>query len=433
MSQNVILGAGMTGLAAGFASGLPLYEASNQPGGICASYYVRPGSTERLYKEPTDGGAYRFELGGGHWIFGGDRSITQFIDKFAASDVYSRRSSVYFADKKLYVPYPLQNNLRFLDPKLASQALVEMSRQPGSFCTMKEWLHQSFGPTMCELFFYDFHALYTAGLYTRIAPQDGYKSPVNISNAIRGAFGDTTSVGYNVKFMYPRDGLDTLAQRMAAASDVRYEKRVVRIDLKSRTVLFEDGSNVEYDKLVSTLPLNTMLELSELKLNSPTDPYTSVLVINIGAKRGRSCPDDHWIYVPSSKSGFHRVGFYSAVDHRFLPLSTRAANDRVSIYVERTFLGGQQPGDSETREYSQAVVDELREWDFITEAEVVDPTWIEVAYTWSWPDSKWRELALSEFEKYDVLQVGRYGRWVFQGIANSIRDGLIVGSSLKRD
>jgi len=39
----LILGAGMTGLAAGYASGLPVYEAAEWPGGICSSYCVRPG------------------------------------------------------------------------------------------------------------------------------------------------------------------------------------------------------------------------------------------------------------------------------------------------------------------------------------------------------------------------------------------------------
>jgi hypothetical protein len=34
----LILGAGMTGLAAGMASGLPVLEAAAHPGGICCSY-----------------------------------------------------------------------------------------------------------------------------------------------------------------------------------------------------------------------------------------------------------------------------------------------------------------------------------------------------------------------------------------------------------
>jgi uncharacterized protein with NAD-binding domain and iron-sulfur cluster len=33
--KNVILGAGITGLACGMVSGLPVYEAGAEPGGLC--------------------------------------------------------------------------------------------------------------------------------------------------------------------------------------------------------------------------------------------------------------------------------------------------------------------------------------------------------------------------------------------------------------
>ena len=61
----------------------------------------------------------------------------------------------------------------------------------------------------------------------------------------------------------------------------------------------------------------------------------------------------------------------------------------------------------------------------------MDLTWIDVAYTWSWPGSKWRQEALRVLEEHDIHQVGRYGRWVFQGIADSIRDGFVVGGALR--
>jgi protoporphyrinogen oxidase len=394
---------------------------------------VRPGSTERLHQQPTDGEAYHFEVGGGHWIFGGDPSVIRFINRFVSCNTYQRRSSVYLANQKLYVPYPLQNHLRFLDSTIASQALIEMSGQPAAFSTMKEWLQQNFGPTICDLFFYDFHALYTAGLYDRIAPQDSYKSPVNISDVIQGAFSDVPPVGYNVEFVYPKEGLNSLAQRLAERCDIQYGKVAVHIDLKSRVVAFQDGSTIGFDRLISTLPLNKIIEISRLNIDCASDPYTSVLVLNIGARRGQACPNDHWLYIPRSKSGFHRVGFYSAVDRHFLPVSARANNDRVSIYVERAFLGGKPPDRIEIQAYAKSVIDELQDWGFIAEPEVVDPTWIDVAYTWSWPKSKWKERALAELQSQNIFQVGRYGRWVFQGIADSIRDGFIIGSSFKGD
>ena len=68
---------------------------------------------------------------------------------------------------------------------------------------------------------------------------------------------------------------------------------------------------------------------------------------------------------------------------------------------------------------------------YMGEAEVVDPTWIDVAYTWSWPGSRWVSKALRVLEEQGVYQVGRAPRWIFQGIADSIRDGFIVGNAFR--
>lgn len=429
--KRLILGGGITGLAAGMASGLPVFEAADSPGGICSSYYVRPGDSKRLAQSPVDEDAYHFEIGGGHWIFGGDPSVLRFISELTNVKSYARRSSVFFPEKNLYVAYPLQNHLRALGHEIAGRALTEMARPKTSYKTMKEWMEQSFGPALCDLFFYPFHDLYTDGLYDRIAPQDDYKSPVKLSLAIQGAFDDAPAVGYNVTFVYPEQGLNALAERMAARTDIRYGKRAVEVDASKKVVSFADGSSLAYDLLISTLPLNRMMELAGLKIDAEPDPHTSVLVLNIGAARGDACPDDHWLYIPRTASGFHRVGFYSNVDASFLPVSRRKNRDGVSIYVERAFAGGNRPSDAEVKEYSRAVTQELRAWGFIKEAEVIDPTWIDVAYTWSWPGSQWKQKALRALEAQDIFQAGRYGRWVFQGIADSIRDGFFVGAGLK--
>ena len=433
IEKSIVLGAGMTGLAAGLAGGATIFEGTEAPGGICSSYHLAAGGSERLAEAPFDGEAYRFEIGGGHWIFGGDPAVLRFIRSLTPVKSYSRVSGVYFSRENLSVPYPLQNHLSYLGRQIAMRALSEMAAS--SFrnipASMAEWLEQSFGKTLTELFFGPFHELYTSGLWTRIAPQDDYKSPVSYSLALQGAFEKAPPVGYNVTFIYPANGLNTLGHHLAERCRVCYGKTVAAIDTDRREVSFTDGSEVRYGTLISTLPLNRMVELTQSELDAQTDPYTSVLVLNIGAVRGPGCPDDHWLYIPDSRSGFHRVGFYSNVDASFLPASSRTDRDRVSIYVERSYPGGQKPSEEEIRTYAEKALGELREWGFIGEAEVVDPTWIDVAYTWSWPGSKWKQLALKTLEEKGIYQVGRYGRWAFQGIADSIRDGFIAGASLR--
>jgi protoporphyrinogen oxidase len=420
----------MTGLAAGFASRCPVFEAEENAGGICSSYYVRPNTVRRLGVAPEDGEAYRFEIGGGHWIFGGDPVLTRFLRSLTPVKSYPRVSSVFFPERNLYVPYPLQNHLSYLPQEIRVRALTEMlTGAKANPKTMADSLRQSFGATLTEMFFGPFHELYTAGLWTRIAPQDGYKTPVDVALAIRGASEHTPPVGYNATFLYPEQGLNTLSLQLSEQCDIQYRKRVVGVDVHDKEVTFEDGSAVTYDRLISTLPLNRMLGLTRLKLEAEADPYTSVLVLNLGAARGPKCPRDHWIYLPNTRAGFHRVGFYDNVDPSFLPRSSQGTGDRVSIYVERAYPGGERPTEKQIQAYASATVCELQEWGFIKQAEVVDPTWIDVAYTWSWPGSQWRAQALKHLEENDIVMMGRYAKWSFQGIADSIRDGLYVGAA----
>ena len=430
--QGIILGAGVTGLAAGYASGWPVYEAADVPGGICSSYFVRPGSQERLHRIPADGEVYRFERGGGHWIFGGDPAVLRFIRRLVPVKTYQRRSAVYFCNDARYIPYPLQYHLAHLGPDVAEQALREMNTPAEPIpVTMAAWLEARFGPTLTARFFGPFHERYTAGLWTDIAPQDPYKSPVDPALARQGAHGKTTMAGYNVRFIYPETGLDALARQVAARCTVHYARRAVRIDPQRKVVVFSDGQETAYDVLISTLPLNKMMAMTGLAVDQSPDPYTSVLVLNVGAVRGPQCPDQHWLYVPDAAAGFFRIGCYSNVDPAFLPASARQRRDRVSLYIERAYPGGQRPGAEAVAAYAQAVVRELQAIGFIEAAEVVDPTWIDVAYTYAQPGSTWCQQALACLETHDIVMVGRYARWVFQGIADSMRDGLMIGAALR--
>ncbi len=377
----VILGAGMTGLAAARASGGIVYEAAAAPGGICSSYYLAPGGARRPGASRDD--AYRFEIGGGHWIFGGDPDVLALIQTLGPTRRYARRSSVYFPEGRRLVPYPLQTHLRHLGPELAERALGEMVAAAAApalaeGATMREWLARSFGPTLDALFFEPFHALYTAGLHTRVAPQDGYKSPVDLAAVAAGARAETPAAGYNVTFVYPSAGLDALARGLAGASAVEYGKRATRIDTVRREIAFTDGDTVGYERLVSTVPLDRALAMTGLSAGAP-DPCTSVLVLNVGATRGPACPDDHWVYVPRSRAGFHRVGFYSNVDPAFLPLSARADASRVSLYVERAWPGDARADPGEIARYAAEATRELQDWGWIGAVEVADPTWIDVA------------------------------------------------------
>ena len=368
--NTIILGAGPTGIAAAHKTGGVIYEETSKPGGICMSYYEE---------------GYRFEKGGGHWIFGqGDANMLEaieFMTKFANLKGYIRRAGVYL--NKIY-DYPIQNYF--------GEGPVNMTEG-----TMKKWLYDKFGNEQCKLFFFPFNAKYTAGLYKYVAPQDEQKNPV-------------MNKGYNHEFLYPEKGLDHMIGNMINGLEIHYNKQAIAIDYKQKEVAFADGTSVKYDRLISTIPLNRMMKLLSMPENEEL-PYNSTLVMNIGATKGKNCPTEHWLYTPHSKSGFHRVGFYSNVDKSFAP------KNRVAIYLEWAFLK------EEPTEMHQAI-EELKSWGFIKKVDYFDKHRIDIAYTWNFSDSEVRESFMEFIKAAGITQIGRYGAWKFQGIAESIKDGL---------
>lgn len=395
----IILGAGVTGLAAGIKTGAPIYEAKSYAGGLCHSYKI-------------DGCI--FEYCGGHWIFGENKRIFNFLNKLSPLNWYKKNSAVYFPKTNLFVPYPIQKNLSFLPPEIRQKIEYDNTidtEKINHSRTLKDWLTLKFGKQLCNVFFFPFHEKYTAGLYKKISPQEKYKTPTKKSST------------YNDTFAYPSQTLKHLIEEMSKKCCVHFNKEAIKIDTENKTLYFEDGTKVKYSKIISTIPLNKMLLLCNIKLKERPDPYTSLLVINILAEKDKNCPNSHWLYIPNSKSKFHRAGFYSNVDPLFLP---KGKKNYVSIYVERAFRGGRNISKEEIEKEKIGIIQELKDWKFIKEPKIVDTNFIETAYTWELPKSKWRRQALKELKNKDIIQIGRYGRWHFQGILKSIQEGLSV-------
>jgi protoporphyrinogen oxidase len=367
--NSIILGAGITGLSAGVKTGFPIYEASNTSGGICRTYRKN---------------GYTFENGGGHWIFGSGRSI-DFLRQFCDLKEYKRNAGIYLNN---IIPYPIQTFLEAPEPK------CEWS--------MKGWMENKFGKEACKIFFHPFNQKYTAGMYDLIYQDDPAKSP------------EAKDKGYNDTFCYPVGGLDTMIDRIAEKCTIHYGKRAIKIDIKEKYVQFSDDTVVSYDRLISTIPLDELLTMCGFK--DFNLPYTSTLVLNIGAERGPRCPNEHWLYVPFCKSGFHRVGFYSNVDPMFAP------EGKVSIYVEKSF-NGTLLKEEDLLHYVYEVCDELRELGWIWAVEVAESSYIKHAYTWVSPGTD-REIYLESLRAIGIDSIGRYGKWKFQGIAQSVEDGL---------
>lgn len=373
--KTIILGSGFTGLASGIKTGGVIYEATGHPGGICRDY-------------EKDG--FKFSNGGPHWIFGKDAGL-DYIKTLVEVKEYEANAGVFFNH---IFPYPIQSEL---------QKTHLFNNIPG--LPMAFHHYHNFGKELYNLFFEPFNEKYTAGLYGEVIQQDAYKTPIDGKRWV------TT-------FWDPVNGLSDLVNKMADKCTIMYHNPALSIDTHNKIVKFKYGHE-KYDRLISTIPLNKCLEMcgnTDFKL-----PYTSVLVINIGAERGHSTPDEHWLYIPFCKSGFHRVSFYTNVD------PTKAPDGKVGLSVEIAYRSEEQNIDwaKEINLMENIVINELKNWGWIGDVITTQSDFVKTAYTWMYKKED-RENALNWLSERDIISTGRYGKWKFQGLTASIMDGFNV-------
>lgn len=421
--KYVILGGGFSGLGAGYDSDIPVFEASNHPGGICRSYYVQATGCDT---ESSD--KFRFEKGGGHWIFDKNPEVLNIFNQHASLQTYTKKSSVFFCQSDLKIPAPVQFHVEMFPKSISDKIRSEVENLPQKEQSMEDitfdkWLLSKFGKTLCELFFFPFNDRYTSGYYTSIAPQDLYKTSGRV---LRSPSDNNTS--YNQKFFYPEGGLDLLSDKLSSHCRMHYGHCADLIDMDSGEIRFTNGAAVGYEKLISTLPLNIMNQLTGFS-ESGNEPYTSVMVINAAVQKGVKYPDDHWIYCPDSRSGFHRIGFYSNVSDSFVPKDR--SDGTASIYIEHAFRGGEMPSSDQIERLTKNTLNELKEWEYVSTVESMDVNWIPIAYTWSRPGLNRTGKSIERLSSSGIYQVGRFACWKFQGLGKSFMDGMQMRKNLE--
>ncbi len=364
--KTVILGAGVTGLSAGYDTDAVVYEATSEAGGLC--------KTVKTSK-------YMYDLCGGHWIFG--------LEK-------------YHEVKKLLKGIKLKNYAKntgvMLDCIINGQIQDLWAEQPLYDGSIKSWLYQKFGPTLCALFFYPYNDLYTTGLYDKVVQDNPDKSP--------GA----GRPHYNSKFVYPINGVQEIVRNLTKHCTVSYNKKAVKILRFKKIVVFEDGTRVRYDRLISTIPLNELLNMVDIENDLP---YTSAVVVNVIGTRGGNLPKEQWIYMPHNRLGMHRIGFYTNVDQMF------AEKNNVALYCEyiyRDKIPAAYYGAVETIKY-------LKHKRFIQDSLFSSISVIPTAYTYQYKSGVVIQF-LEELKTYNIHSIGRYGQWQFKGIAESMQDGI---------
>jgi UDP-galactopyranose mutase len=418
LRRIVVVGAGPTGLGAahrlhelGFDDYVVL-EAGAEAGGLARSY--------------EDDAGFTYDVGG-HVFFSHYEYYDRVVEN-ALVDGYSeldREAWVWIGGR--FVRYPFQNSLRDLDPEMTLDCvmgLVEAERRPSvGVASFADWMLQTFGTGITEHFMRPYNSkvwatppeLLSCGWIAERV------SVVDLRAVLRTIICDDRAEpwGPNGRFRYPlRGGTGALCTNIAKPllDHIAFECPVVAVDPQEKTVDTADGRRWHYDLLLSTMPLNRLVESAEhaphrVRAAAARLAWTSGHIVGIGLDRP-TATTKNWIYFPESTVPFYRVTYLS----NYSPFMTPVPGQ--TLLLAEVSRSPSEPSDADT--IVDDVIDGLLHAGLMTpnDRSRVLSRWLHSPrMTYPVPTLD-RDAALAAIHpwlsEHDIASRGRFGAWLYE-------------------
>jgi protoporphyrinogen oxidase len=270
--------------------------ALEQAGAAFVCYDANPyfgGHTRSLRYE----GGFVFDEGG-HLSFTKNAHVREVLSQNVGGVFEERRLRIdnYWHGRR--IPHPVQTNLHGLPSSLVARIVEDFIAARGTpkanAMNYAEWLHATYGATFAQTFpmvyGHKYHTTAMDDLTTDWLGPRMYRP--TLEELIRGAMGEELSgTNYVDVFRYPvRGGFMTYLEPFAARFPIKLEHRVSRIDPASRTISFSNGFGVEYERVISSIPLPDLVPLIAGAPKAILDAaarlaFTQVVLINLGINR----------------------------------------------------------------------------------------------------------------------------------------------------
>ncbi|PLX27421.1 amine oxidase [Candidatus Parcubacteria bacterium] len=414
----VIIGGGPTGIGAAYRlnsigyKNWCLYEKENQYGGLSATI------------EDEYGFLWDF---GGHVSFSHYDYYDKYVEEVLKDDVYKhdRESWVRYIDA--WVPYPFQNNLRYLNKEDQLKCINGLLDLEKSNCeSFEDWIYGVFGEGIAEKFMipYNFKVWATPA---NLMSDNWIKervSVIDIKRAIKNIILETDDLGWgpNNKFSFPKYGGtgEIFNKGMKRIGKNQHKNKTLkRIEVNKKLVYFSDGSSDNYNKLISTIPLDSLVKMiddvpKKILEKSEELVHNSVYVIGIGIKK-KIETSKCWVYFPEKDTPFYRLTFFHNYSNNNVPGGD--TEQYSSLMLEVSYSEYKQVDKSKVID---DCIEALARNKIIGESDkdkIVSRQIYDLPYAYPVPTLK-REGALGKIQKYlmdnDIYSRGRFGGWKYE-------------------
>jgi protoporphyrinogen oxidase len=396
-------------------------------------------------KESTVGGLCRsFRQDGftfdctGHLIHLKNAYTRELIDRLLPGRLtpHERFASIY--SKGCVTPYPFQANTYGLPLEVVKECLVgfveSMQQNGGEARDFHDWTLKTFGDGIAKHFMLPYNEkFWKRDLREITADWVSWSIPKpKLEEVVNGALGLTNrGMGYNPKFLYPGDGgIECLPNALAAPlRTIHTGHTLERIDIAKKAVRFSNGREETYDALISTIPLPLVYKLADgapddLRAAAEELSVLSVLNFNVGIARP-GISDQHWLYFPENDFIFSRAGFPANFSKSVAPEGTS------SIYIEITHRQGERPNLEEALERSLEGLRQcgvLRNDDRILTVHMLDLTYAYIVFDRA--RERHLKTLIGYLEANAIFPAGRYGRWDYYSMEDSILSGKAAAESV---
>jgi protoporphyrinogen oxidase len=430
MDNVIILGAGM----AGFGAAHRLFNEGIKP--------------LVLEKEAYHGGhtaSFKFDEGfvfdcGPHISFTKNDRIKKLFAESVQQEFQENNAYVNNYWKGYWIKHPAQCNLYGLPTNLVRNIICDFVDANGKdhqeIQNYEDWLRASFGDTFANTFPMEYtikyHTTTANNMSTDWIAQRLYRP--KLEEIIQGALEKTTSdIHYITTFRYPTwNGFVSFLNLFLPRSRLCLNHEVVRIDTNRKLLSLSGGKEIEYDDLISSIPLPELIPLisgtpNDVKEAARRLACTEVVVVSLGINRS-DIIDAHWTYF------YDRDIFFTRLSTPHLQSPNNVPNGCSSLQAECYFSKKYRPLDRSPEDCIEPVIRDLQRCNILKEEDkIIFKKAMHFKYAnviFDLERKKNLELVHGYLDDLGIACCGRYGLWAYIWTDQSFLSGEIAAQKI---
>lgn len=409
--KYLIIGAGISGLSFAFEKRNEDYliiERDAVYGGLCQSFYES---------------GFVWDVAGHFFHFHSEKTKEFYEGLMSGKKLRTveKCAKVFYADQ--YMDAPFQYNIHQLPTEEFLECLTDLyyAKGPDSNVSFDEYVQKKYGNGIAKKFLIPYNEKLYACKMNELERNSmgGFLPKLDfemLMNFYRGSRGKT----YNDTFSYPVNGCVEMIHSLVGLLDrskIHLNEEVEHIDTANKVVTTNKGT-YQYDFLINSAPLNAFAKMAGIAGDDALSA-NQVLVLNLGFDKGSLDRKVSWVYYPGDEF-FYRIGFYNNI----------AGTERLSLYVE---IGYRENEVIDIEKALENTLYDLKRVHVITDHQLVayKPYVINPGYAHiTEKGTAFTNRVISEMEKNDVHMIGRYARWQYSAMDDSIEQAFELSTRI---